>query len=166
MQPMPKIIIRRAQPADLEVLLHLLHALFSIEEDFTFDPDRQRAGLTLLLTDERSILLVAEYKNRVIGMCSGQLMISTAEGGLSLLVEDVVVDKHRQGKGVGTALLRALQEWGTRKNIVRLQLLADQTNSDALNFYRKLQWRQTQLTCLCKRSSHRTQENKKEEKNA
>ncbi len=134
-------------------MVALLRLLFSLEEDFTFCPGQQRTGLEMMLKNDRGILLVAEKNTEIIGMCSGQLMVSTAEGGLSLLVEDVVVDKSRQRNGVATALLGGLQDWGTKKNVVRLQLLADRSNSPALNFYHKLQWHQTQLICLCKRST-------------
>ena len=134
-------------------LLHLLGILFRIENDFTFEPARQRAGLSMMLDNDRGILLVAEKKNRIIGMCSGQLLVSTAEGGLSLLVEDLVVDTPWQGKGVGTALLTAVQNWGKEKNVLRLQLLADRSNTAALNFYHSLQWRQTELICLCRQST-------------
>ena len=132
-------------------MVNLLRILFSLEEDFTFCPEKQRAGLEMMLRDDRAILLVAKNKTGTIGMCSGQLMVSTAEGGLSLLVEDVVVDWPWQGKGVGTSLLEALQDWGKKKNVSRLQLLADRSNTPALNFYHKLQWHRTQLICLRKR---------------
>lgn len=136
---------------DIEAMVNLLRILFSLEEDFTFCPGQQRAGLEMMLRDDRAILLVAKNKTGTIGMCSGQLMVSTAEGGLSLLVEDMVVDWPWQGKGVGTALLEALQDWGKKKNASRLQLLADRSNTPALNFYHKLQWHRTQLICLRKR---------------
>ncbi|MCF6187311.1 MAG: GNAT family N-acetyltransferase [Desulfobulbaceae bacterium] len=148
---MSGVIIRRAQPADMEFLLHLLRSLFSIEKDFTFNPVRQRAGLAMMLVGDRAILLVAEKETRVIGMCCGQLMVSTAEGGLSLLVEDVVVDRPWRNKGVGTALLTALQDWATKNNVLRLQLLADRSNTAALKFYHTLKWRKTELICLYKR---------------
>ena len=143
-------------------MVALLRLLFSLEQDFTFCPGQHQTGLEMMLNNNRAILLVAEKNSTIIGMCTGQLMISTAEGGLSLLVEDVVVDNSRQGNGVGTALLGALQDWGTKKNVVRLQLLADRSNSPALNFYHKLQWHQTQLICLSKRpttSEHANTEN-------
>ena len=83
--------IRTAEPADLDSLVSLLAPLFAIEEDFVFDESRQRRGLALMLENERGCVLVAETEGQVIGMCTGQLLVSTAEGGLSLLVEDVVV---------------------------------------------------------------------------
>ncbi len=144
-------IIRPAVEADIDAMIALLHILFSIEKDFDADPSRQRLGLEMMLENDRAILLVAEIDSLVIGMCSGQLMISTAEGGFSLLVEDVVVDEPWQGKGVATALLTGLEDWAAEKQATRLQLLADRKNRKGLAFYHRLNWQQTQLICLCKR---------------
>ena len=126
----------------------LLRSLFALEKDFSFDGRRQAAGLGLLVNDDRTLLLVAELHGRVIGMCSGQTVISTAEGGPALLVEDVVVTADHQGKGIGTRLLESLQKWAEERGISRLQLLADRTNSAALEFYKHQGWQTTQLICL------------------
>ena len=80
-------------------------------------------------------------------MCTGQLVVSTAEGGPALLVEDVVVDANHRGRGVGRALLAALADWARGRGVRRLQLLADGTNGPALAFYDRLGWRATALVC-------------------
>lgn len=143
-----RVKIRSAQPADLAGLVSLLSALFAIEEDFVFDEPRQLRGLSLLLADERGCVLVAEAQGRVIGMCTGQLLVSTAEGGLSLLVEDVVVYEQWRGRGVGRLLLEAISDWAKANQVSRLQLLADRNNIPALDFYRSLGWQTTELICL------------------
>ena len=78
-------------------LVALLRQLFAIEEDFRIDEERQRRGLAMLLDNPQALILVAEAAGRVIGMCSGQLLVSTAEGGPALLVEDVVVAEGFRG---------------------------------------------------------------------
>ena len=143
-----RVRIRSAEPADLDSLVSLLAALFSIEEDFVFDAPKQRRGLTLMLENERGCVLVAEAEGEVVGMCSGQLLVSTAEGGLSLLVEDVVVHEPWRGCGVGRLLLEAISGWAKAKKASRLQLLADRNNIPALDFYRHQGWRTTELICL------------------
>jgi GNAT superfamily N-acetyltransferase len=148
--------IRRARPADIDELVDLLRILFTIEADFDFDATRQRRGLALLLALNSAIILVAEADNRVIGMCTGQLTISTAEGGLALLVEDVVVVEAWQGQGVGRKLMKALGKWARARNVERLQLLADRNNPAALEFYNKLGWQSTALICLRRRLPVRT----------
>ena len=142
-----RLTVRPARMEDLERLVGLLDLLFTIEADFRPDPARQQQGLALLLDDERARVLVAERADGVVGMCTGQLVVSTAEGGPALLVEDVVVDPHHRGRGVGRALLAALADWARGRGVRRLQLLADGTNGSALAFYDRLGWLATALVC-------------------
>lgn len=144
-------VIRPANPGDLTALVALLRILFSIEADFDFDADRQHQGLAMLLAHETAVILVAETAGQVIGMCSGQLTISTAEGGFALLVEDVVVGEPWQGRGIGRELMAALEQWAASRKVERLQLLADRNNGAALEFYRKLGWKPTELICQRRR---------------
>ena len=141
--------IRPASSGDLPVLVQLLGELFSIEADFTPDADAQRRGLALMLADTRHrMVLVAENEGAVRGMVTGQLVVSTAEGGLSVLVEDMVVDAAARGRGVGRTLLRAMESWATKRGATRLQLLADRENVPAIAFYGREGWSATQLVCL------------------
>ncbi len=137
-----------ATPDDIPVLVELLRVLFSIEQDFEFQPEKQAAGLRRLLADtERACIVVArDDSGTAIGMASGQLVISTAEGAPSLWIEDVVVVAAARGRGVGAALLERLLAWATEKGAVRAQLLADMNNQPALDFYRHLGWQKTALT--------------------
>jgi GNAT superfamily N-acetyltransferase len=140
--------IRAATPADLDALVRLLGVLFSIEADFRPDPGRQRRGLALLLAEpERCAVLIADDAGVVVGMVTAQLVISTAEGGLSALVEDMVVDEAVQRRGVGRRLLDAVERWAMARGATRLQLLADRENAPALAFYALAGWRPTQLVC-------------------
>jgi ribosomal protein S18 acetylase RimI-like enzyme len=147
------IIVRRALPADLDSLISLLEVLFSIEEDFTFDEPRQRRGLAMMLKNPRGCILVAEADDKVVGMCSGQLIVSTAEGGPALLIEDVIVREEFREKGIGRALMKEIAAWAHTRGATRLQLLADRNNHPALSFYEKLGWQTTQLICLRKREA-------------
>ena len=144
------IEVRPAVPGDIAVLTTLLELLFAVEEDFHFDEARQRKGLELMIGNHACCILVAEAAGEVIGMCSGQVTASTAEGGSSLLVEDVVVKSNWQGRGVGSRLLRTLSNWAMERGIARLQLLADRNNEKALGFYQKLGWQVTSLIALRK----------------
>lgn len=143
-------MIRPARSSDLPSLLSLLEQLFHLETDFTFDADKQLRGLELLLQCETGHIAVAEIGGRVIGMASGQLLVSTAEGGVALLVEDVVVAPAYQGNGLGSGLLQAVGDWGRSCGAKRMQLLADSENGRALEFYQKRQWHTTRLICLRK----------------
>ena len=133
--------------------MSLLGELFAIEADFSFDADRQRQGLRLMLDGCRKhkCIKVAECDREVIGMCSAQTLISTAEGGVVALVEDLVVKNGWRGRGVGGMLLESIDAWSNSCGLKRLQLLADAENEPALAFYGKNGWERTQLICLRKR---------------
>lgn len=140
--------IRPAREQDLDTLAGLLRLLFAIEEDFGIDDAKQRQGLTLLLDDERACVLVAEQDREIVGMCTGQLVISTAEGGPSVLVEDVVVAPDQRNKGIGRSLVEALSMWAKSQGASRMQLLADKNNPPALAFYDRIGWGTTAMICL------------------
>ena len=140
--------VRPAHEQDLEQLIGLLRLLFTIEEDFDFDAAKQCRGLSLLLQNNRACILVAEQDGQIVGMCTGQLVISTAEGGPSVLVEDVVIAPGHRGKGIGRSLMEALTVWARSCGATRMQLLADKNNPPALVFYDRLGWGTTAMICL------------------
>ncbi|MFO0583870.1 MAG: GNAT family N-acetyltransferase [Anaeromyxobacter sp.] len=140
------VTLRPAVAADLPVLVRFLDLLFTIEADFRPDPARQRRGLELLLADPaRALVLVAERGGRVAGMVTAQLVVSTAEGAPSALLEDLVVDEAMRGAGIGRTLLEGVEAWARARGATRLQLLADRENAPALAFYARCGWSDTQL---------------------
>jgi len=146
------IVIRKAVPADIKQMIGLLEELFSIEEDFIFNEAAQRHGLAMMLNDNQNrCIMVAASGKQVMGMCTAQLLVSTAKGGMAALIEDMVVAKSYQGKGMGRKLLLSIEKWAIEKGAKRMQLLADRNNVNALNFYKKQKWSATQLICLRKK---------------
>ena len=148
------MIIRVAAKDDLEIMAELLGQLFSIEADFIIEKEKQLAGLELLLKSETGVILVAEKDGGVVGMVTGQQVISTAEGGFSLLVEDMVVDKKHRRVGIGEKLLASLADWARKRGAHRMHLLADLDNQPAFDFYGKNDWTRTNLICLRKFTSN------------
>jgi len=141
--------VRRAKYDDISAMIRLLRLLFSIESDFSFEEETQKRGLEMMLADCRNrCIMVAEQNEQIVGMCTAQLLVSTAEGGIAALVEDLVVDDTYRGKGIGKDLLFAIEEWAISQGVRRLQLLADRNNTRALGFYKKMNWKVTELICL------------------
>ncbi|RJP78554.1 MAG: GNAT family N-acetyltransferase [Desulfobacteraceae bacterium] len=150
---MRDLLIRNATVADIQPMAALLKELFAIETDFQFDGSRQHRGLQMMLDGcgKHRCVRVAEIQDCVVGMCSAQTLISTAEGGLAAVVEDLVVGRQFRGRGIGNRLIQSVEAWAAGRGIQRLQLLADQTNQPGLRFYSRQQWQPTRLICLRKR---------------
>lgn len=145
----PDLVIRNAEHRDLDAMVQLLEIFFTVEEDFDFDEERQRKGLELMLTGSRKshCIKVAELDEKVVGMCTIQLLISTAEGGIAGLVEDMVVDPGFRGQCIGRLLMEHIEVWALKRGVTRLQLLAERTNFSALAFYDRIGWQSTKLIC-------------------
>jgi len=146
------MIIRQANIRDIPSLIELLKELFSLERDFEFNPEKQKKGLNLLIARfvANACALVAEDKGRCIGMVTAQIFVSTVEGKKSALIEDMVIRKGYQGRGIGSKLLCAIESRCKAGGVSRMQLLADKNNLPALSFYKKRGWQPTQLVGYCK----------------
>jgi GNAT superfamily N-acetyltransferase len=146
----PLTTIRLATERDIPAMVGLLGALFAIEADFAIDPAVQQRGLALLLARGEAAVLVACAGETVVGMASVQLTVSTARGGLSAGIEDVIVAAGHRGTGLGRRLIEAAEAWARAKGAVRLALLADETNAAALDFYDRLGFSRTRLVWLAR----------------
>ncbi len=131
-------------------MVGLLAQLFAIEADFAIAPEMQARGLAMLLGRDDAAVLVATIGGAVAGMTTVQLTVSTARGGFSAGIEDVVVDEAHRGSGVGRLLLGAAEEWARARGALRLALLADETNAPALDFYDRLGFTRTRLVWLAR----------------
>jgi GNAT superfamily N-acetyltransferase len=150
--PAESVVIRPAALTDIPQMCDLLSELFSIESDFSPGGHKQALGLALLINDASgaSAVFVAEDGGKIAGMCSVQIVISTAEGGPVGIVEDLIVRRCYRGKGTGAELLARIGKWSQSKKITRLQLLRDADNAAALKFYACNGWSATKLLCMRK----------------
>lgn len=143
-------LVHHIEPAiagDLEQLAILLTDLFTIEQDFQPDRTNQLAGVRLLLASPSTaaVMVARTASGQVVGMVTGQLVISTAEGAPSIWVEDMIIAKPHRGQGIGRRLLEAVLQWGQAHGATRAQLLADRDNTTAHGFYERLGWQQLRM---------------------
>jgi GNAT superfamily N-acetyltransferase len=138
----PSFSFEQAVQSDIPDLLDLLKILFEIEKEFQYDPERQTAGLRLLIDSDTSVIFICreEKTGRILAMATVQLLISTAEGGLSAQIEDVVVLHDSRKMGIGSQLLEVCQVWSIERGALRMQLSADDRNVRAKKFYIQNGW--------------------------
>ena len=136
-QPSQEIV--RIEPAtieDLEGLTDLLIALFEEEEDFEPDREKQEHGLRLILEQPRHGRIFAlRNDHTIIGMVNILFTVSTAAGGMAVLMEDVIVHPEHRGQGYGTKLLDYVTEFVRIKKFRRITLLTDRTSKDSRRFF-------------------------------
>ncbi len=129
--------IRPACRSDIPAMAGLLAELFSIEDDFTTDGEKQSSALAMLIDDPNAIVSVADSKGAVVGMISIQRLISTATGDYVGLIEDMVVAQRFRGQKIGSILLHCAIEEGRLRGWKRFSLGADVRNAGALSFYKR-----------------------------
>lgn len=130
--------IEQATLDDLPQLTELLMELFSLEGDFVPDPVRQTRGLRLLLeAPNRGRIFVLKQNDAILGMINLLFTISTAEGGVVFLLEDLIIRREYRGHGLGSRLLEHALEYARKKDVKRITLLTDRLNADAQRFYKR-----------------------------
>ena len=138
MNPSSQEIVR-IEPAtieDLDGLADLLMALFAEEEDFEPDRDKQEQGLRLILEQPRHGRVFAlKNDHTIIGMVNILFTVSTAAGGMAVLMEDVIVHPEHRGQGYGTKLLDYVTEFVRMKKFRRITLLTDRTSEASQRFF-------------------------------
>ena len=144
-----KIEISQAGHGDLNQLADLLAELFTLESDFHPDREKQLRGLRMILDNPAlGRLFVLRDQSRVAGMANVLFTISTAEGCRVAVLEDVIVCREYRGNGLGRRLVEHVLAWAGANGMTRITLLADRDNEAALEFYRKLGFRPSQMVVL------------------
>lgn len=142
------IHIRPATPADVSLMLRLIHGLATYERE----PQAVIATEEDLLRDgfgERPLFqcLIAEYEGEAAGFAFFFFNYSTWHGRPGIHLEDLFVEPRFRGKGIGRGLLKAVAEVAIEKQCTRLNWHVLGWNQPAIDFYESLgatfldQWR-------------------------
>lgn len=146
-----EIEISQAETGDLDQLADLLAELFTLENDFRPDREKQLRGLRLIL-DSPALgkLFVLRDCGSVAGMANLLFTVSTAEGCRVAVLEDVIIRGEYRGNGLGRRLVEHVLAWAEANGIARITLLADRDNEAALGFYRRLGFCPSRMVVLRK----------------
>ena len=143
-----------AKRDELPQLVALLGILFSHEAEFTPDAAKQTRALEKILSDASvGTVLVAREEGRVIAMASLLYTISTAEGGIAALFEDLVVLPGYRRRGIASSLVSFVIQHARKQGVLRLTLLTDMHNDRAQALYRKLGFTESSMKPMRQRLS-------------
>jgi GNAT superfamily N-acetyltransferase len=144
-----RITIRRAAPADLPAIVHMLadDALGSLRErDESPLPESYAKAFEKIDRDENHELLVAELNGKVIGTLHLMFLPSISyQGGLRAQVESVRVDRKFQGQGIGSQIMIDVIQRAQQRGAHLMQLTTHNTRKNAHRFYERLGFKGSHL---------------------
>ena len=149
--PMPphaddSVQVQTATLEDLPRLVEMLMELFEMEGDFEPHYETQENGLRLILEQpNRGRIFVLRHEETLLGMVNILLTISTAEGGLVLILEDFFVLPAHRGQGLGEKLLQAVVDFATDKDFRRITLLTDKISEESQRFFSRHGFQHSQM---------------------
>ena len=65
------------------------------------------------------------------------ITVSTAEGGLVAMLNDMVVDPARCNQGIGSQLLDAVRSYAVAQGFLRITLMPESLSNSARSFFQK-----------------------------
>ena len=138
------VLIRQAEIKDAEKLLDCIKTYIpqsnyipKLKDEIKLTVEQEKEWINSFITNDNSILLVAEYEHQIIGNIDltgnrRKVMKHTAVIGMGIL-------KEWRNSGLGTELLLSIIEWAVQNPILELIWLQVYTENElALNLYRKM----------------------------
>ena len=129
------MLVRRARPEDAPAVTDLYRDLVPGDDNIHVDPERLRA----LGTDPHNQLLVVEVNGHVCGSALLTIALNAMYGDQPFgVVENVVVDHNRRGRGIGRALMQAVDQAARAAHCTKLMLLSTAGRVDAHRFFARV----------------------------
>ncbi|MCM1023091.1 MAG: GNAT family N-acetyltransferase [Prevotella sp.] len=131
--------LRKATENDAALIVGYLKKLAEYEnlaDMCSITPER----LTELMREENGIrAIIAEMDGSPVGMMTWYTYkIATFSGRRVFYIEDVFIDPHRRGSGIGTALFEEAKRLAKELNCARLEWKCLDRNTSAQKFYSKI----------------------------
>jgi len=143
---MKDIVIRKARTSDSPVIRKLLEELTNAMDD-TECIDIRIALRTWehLLKDARSHFLVAATMGTPVGFIHFTVRQTVLHRSPSALIDELVVTKDYQGKGIGKQLVLATIQKCKKLGCCEVEVSTETTNIKAGKFYKKCGFNKTEI---------------------
>ncbi len=140
--------IRPLQPGDLDAVMKL-HRELGWNPAFRADGSTLRQRLSALINEENALLLVAEHNKKVVGYIHGEIVTYLLFAGSEMLISEVFVMEKMRGKGVGKALIEAMETEAVKQRCFRISVLnSRERESYKRGFYPSLGYEERQGTAV------------------
>jgi GNAT superfamily N-acetyltransferase len=128
--------VRAATLSDARAIASLVTAL-----GYPTNASDMKARLALLLADESYETFVAELDGAVAGMAGGCLARFYEKDGLYVRLVALVAAEETSGRGIGAALVRAVEAWGRERGANEIFINSGVQRESARRFYEHLGYR-------------------------
>ncbi len=136
--------VRRAQPADAEIIAAFNTAMARETEHLELDTERVCAGVLAILRDEtKGLYFVAAHEGRVVGQAMITYEWSDWRNATFWWIQSVYVHQEYRGRGVFRRLFGHIQEASRSAGACGLRLYVEQNNETARRTYERLGMRRT-----------------------
>jgi ribosomal protein S18 acetylase RimI-like enzyme len=138
---MVSVFIRQAENKDLSKILILYEGLTKDPDD-RISLETARAKFEKLKTYPDYQLYVAEVENEIVGTFALLIMDNLAHRGEpSAIIEDVVIRKDLQGRGIGKEMMKKAMNLCSEKGCYKMVLSSNLSREVAHGFYESLGFR-------------------------
>ena len=128
-------IIRAAKRNDLTELTDLYKHL---HDDDAVDEETVNAVFTSILDSEKTVVVVAEIDESVVGTCHLTLVRNLTRGGQPwCALENMVVSPESRRKGIGAALMKWSISWADDRGAYKLQLVSADRRVESHRLYER-----------------------------
>ncbi|MEM8603468.1 MAG: GNAT family N-acetyltransferase [Cyanobacteria bacterium P01_H01_bin.121] len=149
----PQLVLRAAQPEDIEIITHLIRQL-AIYERLEHEVVGNAADLAEHLFGDRPYVeaILAEVASQVVGFALFFPNYSTFLMQPGLYLEDLFVLPDYRRQGIGKAMLRHLAQLAVQRGYGRFEWSVLDWNQPAIDFYQRLgatvmpDWRTCRVT--------------------
>jgi GNAT superfamily N-acetyltransferase len=133
------LVIRRAQPDDIALILCLLRELADYEKLLhEFEATEQMIGSALFGEHPKLFCEIAGWDGEDTGLAVWFNNFSTFSGRAGIFLEDLFVRPAHRGKGIGKALLAHLAKECVANGWSRVQWSVLDWNAPSIAFYKSL----------------------------
>lgn len=126
-----------------------LHRELGWNPAFRADGSTLRQRLSALINEENALLLVAECNKNVVGYIHGEIVKYLLFAGSEMLISEVFVMENMRGKGVGKALIDAIETEAVKQRCFRISVLnSRERESYKRGFYPSMGYEERQGTAV------------------
>lgn len=126
------ISIRPAKIADVESLSVLSHQL-----GYPTDSKVMEKRLKEMIGKDDHCVFVATENKHILGWIHGFIALRVESDNFTE-IGGMVVDEKNRNKGLGTLLVKAVENWSKEKNCFRMRVRSNTKRNDAHRFYQNL----------------------------